>query len=435
MRNKMKKVLLITYYFPPRQSIASIRLRGLAKYLPENGWEPVILTAELPGDPDPGFKVVQTSYRGNVTEVIKKRVGLKPDKRIEQQVWMPVSFRGKKNSYLQRIKNFVEGIIVYPDNQKYWYSSAIESGSKVLKEQEFDAILSSSRPETCHLIAAKLVEQFKLPWVADLRDLWTQSYYRPDAPFRKYFEQKLEIRTLSLADALITVSGPLSEKLETLHSGKKVLTIPNGFDPDDVWESPLTSKFSITYTGGLFEGRRDPLPLFKALRILIEENKVDPRRLQIRFFGRPQHWLDKEIKDNGLENIVFQFGIIPRETALAKQRESQLLMVLNWNDPREEGVYTGKIFEYLAAKRPIIAVGEPGGIVSALLEKTGVGYCASDADRLKEILLGYYKEYSETGKVSYHGKEEVYEYSHKEMAKKFSEVLDNVSAGGMRAGN
>jgi len=264
-----KRVLIITYYFPPRPSVASLRLKGLAKYLPEFGWKPVILTAALPVEPDPRFKVIQTPYPGDVSHRFKKRLHLQPDKGFQEQVGVPLAIRGVKGSLTSKVITFIKGIIAYPDEQKAWLPFAVDSGHELLHKEKFDAILSSSGPVTCHLIAKELKRKHKVPWIADLRDLWTQNHYYPYGIIRKWFERRLELKTLNEADALVTVSEPLAKDLGLLHHKKLVCAIPNGFDPDEMGSAPLTKEFTITYTGQLYQGKQDPSLLLRALAELI----------------------------------------------------------------------------------------------------------------------------------------------------------------------
>ncbi|MBC7220190.1 glycosyltransferase [Candidatus Bipolaricaulota bacterium] len=428
----MRKVLLITYYFPPRPGVASLRLRGVAKYLPEYGWEPVILTAALPGEPEPRFNVVQTSYPGDVTARWKKKLGLAPDNGFQKQIGIPRALRESRASFTSKVINCTKAIIVYPDEQKSWYPFAVSAGHDLLKRERFDALLSSSGPVTCHLIARELKRRHGIPWVADLRDLWTQNHYYPYGLLRRLFERRLELKTLELADVLVTVSGPLAEELQSLHRNKRVLAITNGFDPDEVASVPLTKEFTITYTGQLYEGNRDPALLFQAVHELVADGTIDPLDIRIRFYGEAPYWLEQQVGHYQLGEIVSLHHTVPRDVALTKQRESQVLLLLNRDDPRERGVYTGKIFEYLAAKRPILALGGPGGVVAQLLKETGAGVHVNLYDHLKAFLSSWYQEYKTEGEVRYKGQwEAVHKYSHREMARRFAYLLDEITGGGL----
>jgi len=422
----MKKVLVITCYFPPREAIGSVRLRGLAKYLPEFGWEPIILTPIPPGPLKSKFKIIHTPHQ-DVISALKEKLHMNPERVVEEQVRVlrPIS---KQKAYVTRkVINFTKNIIAYPDEYKGWHSIATKAIMPTLRNEKIDALISSSDPVTPHIIAKDLKIKYKIPWVADLRDLWTQSPYYQFGFIRKWFERKLEIRTLNHADALVTVSKPIAEELGSLHKEKRVHVITNGFDPEEIKELSLTKEFTITYTGHLHHGKRDPYKFFQAIREIADEQILDSDLVKIRFFGPYVYWLDKEIRKFGLEQMVSQHGKVLREVALVKQRESQILLLLNWDDPREKGTYTGKLFDYLCAKRPILAFGGPKGVVSELLEETAAGVYAPSISHIKKILAKWFTEYNKTSKVAYKGKKDkVQKYTHLEMARKFAQVLEKV---------
>ncbi|NWF77965.1 MAG: glycosyltransferase, partial [Chloroflexi bacterium] len=271
----MKRVLIIAYYFPPRPAVASLRPLGLAKYLPEFGWEAVILTAALPGKPDPQFQVIETQYRDRLG-FAKRLLKLDSQAPLIAQVKNKLKVRSER-SPLDFALATIGGIIAYPDPQKGWQRFAVEAGWDILRQQNIKAMISTSPPVTSHIIARKLKGEFQIPWVADLRDLWTQNYYYLYGPLRKLIERKLELNTLSLADALVTISQPAADDLRSLHKHKPVHSIPNGFDPTEVNTAPakLTDKFTITYTGNLYPGKQSPELLFAALHDLISERKID----------------------------------------------------------------------------------------------------------------------------------------------------------------
>ena len=161
---------------------------------------------------------------------------------------------------------------------------------------------------------------------------------------------------------------------------------------------------------------------------MISEGRLDRRAVKVRFYGATEYWLEKEIRRFGLEDVVSLNPRVPRKIALEKQRESQILLLLNWDDPGEIGVYTGKVFEYLAARRPILAVGGPRGVVTELLEETGAGVHALGYEQLKHILLEFWEQYTTHGYVPYRGSEErIAKYSHREMARRFAELLDSLT--------
>jgi glycosyltransferase involved in cell wall biosynthesis len=423
----MKRVLVITYYFPPRPAVASLRPLGLAKYLPEFGWEAVILTAALPGKPDPHFEVIETQYH-DCLGFGKRLLKLDSQSPLIAQVKNKLKTRSEK-SPLDFILAAIGGVIAYPDPQKGWQRFAVEAGKDILQQENIKAMISSSPPVTSHIIAERLEDKFKIPWVADFRDLWTQNYYYLYGPLRRVIERRLELNTLSTADALVAVSQPWADDLHSLHRRKPAHSIPNGFDPAEVNTAPakLTDKFTISYTGNLYPGKQSPAPLFAALRDLVTGASMEASDMEVRFYGPEAGWIDKQAEHYGLTGVVRQFGMVPREIALNKQRESQLLLLLKWSGGQQRGLYTAKIFEYLAARRPVIAVGGFPDVVDQLLDETKAGVSGQTGEEIKALLVQLYREYKLTGAVSYAGDAtEINKYSYREMAKRYAAILDSL---------
>lgn len=408
------KVLVI--YYKQDSIVSTLRLGGLIKYLPEFGWEPIILTNK-PSPELSKFKVITVPYDDDYIKRLPKILR---------------NIKNHSNILLKIIKFTWMAIFLYPDAVKYWYKPALDGVSDLLENEGIDAVISSFPPVTPHLIAKNIHENYGIPWIADLRDLWTQySYYvyRFMIP-RYYLEKRLELDTLSKADFLTIVSEPLAEKIKELHKNSNIRVIPNGFDPENVNPGrTLTKKFSITYAGGLWSGRRDPRILFETIKQLKLENKIDVNDFEINFFGPDEDgvWLQNFIKGHNLEGVVKFHGLIPRKEVIKKEWESQLLLLLLWDNPDEKGVYTGKVFEYLAAKRPILALGYVGGVVDDLLKQTNAGVCLNQIDEIKEEIMRAYSEFKASGSVCYKGiSEEVEKYSHKEMAKEFANIFNVV---------
>ncbi len=429
----MKRVLIITYHFPPRPVVASLRPRGLTKYLPEFGWQAVILTAALPGRPDPQFEVVETPRRESLPLRLGRRLfGLDSDQTLMMQIaHLKRKLRIKsERSPLDMLLAAVGEVTAYPDPEKGWRPYALEAGHDLLCQRNIQAIISTSPPVTTHIVARELKKRWGIPWLADFRDLWTQNYYYPYSPLRRKIERRLELKTLAPADALVAVSQPSAANLGSLHKQKQVHSIPNGFDPVEANPTPgkLTDKFTITYTGTIYTGKQSPEPLFAALRDLVSEGSMQADDIEVRFFGAEAGWVDRQAERYGLKSIVRQFGIVPREVALKTQRESQVLLLLKWNDHRHRGPSSAKIFEYLAASRPILAVGGFPAVVDDLLEETGVGVSGQTWLDVKHLLRQMYQEYRSTGAVPYAGDEaRIDRYSHREMARKFASILDSIT--------
>ena len=421
----MRKVLIIAYAFPPRPGIGSVRPYGLAKYLPRYGWEPIILTAKLPGKPPEDIRVIETDYR-DIINTIKSGVSLRPQNRVHGQLGVNVSKGGKSVTWKRMVIKNIKDVILFPDNTRGWYSYAIDSASQLMQSEEIGVIISTSPPPISHIIANKLKRKYRIKWIADFRDPWSQKAVMHRSALIKYFDKLLEVITISSADQLVSVTKPYVDKTKKLHPGKTVHCITNGFDDERMQEdqAKLTEKFTITHTGNLYNGRRDPSILFSAVSELIKENKIDRNFVSIRFYDAQEDWLKIKINKYALTDVVKLYWKIPYEEALARQKESQLLLVIRWDNNYETGNMPAKIFEYLKAKRPIIGIGNYGGIVNDILEDTNAGKFAENSTQMKKHLMDYYNEFLKHGKINCLSNNNIKKYTHNIMAKKYSELLD-----------
>jgi hypothetical protein len=416
----MKNVLIIAHLFH-----ASPRIPGLAKYLPKFGWQPIILTVPLGENPSSHFgppddfrknnKVIETG--GYISSYGKKHLTSKKYSKIR-----PI---------LKFLYRYYREIAQYPDSEIGWKPFAIEAAQALFEHENIDAMISCSSPVTVHIIARELKNDHDVPWIADFRDLWTQNHNYQYSSLRKMCEGRLEIKTLAPADALVTVSPLWTGKLQTLHKGKEAYTITNGFDQEKMsnGRTKLTSKFTITYTGQIYKENQDPSKILVVLKDLLSQRAIDPKEIEVRFYGPVDEQLSAQIEELGLSQIVKQLDVVSREASLEKQRESQVLLLFDWEDPAEKGVIPGKIFEYFAALRPILATGGfSGNVVEMLLNKTGAGKHCMTVEDIKRNLLTLYSEYKTKGVVAYSGDvEKIKKYSYLEMARKFAEILDHLT--------
>ena len=430
----MKKALIISHSFPPYNVIGAQRPYNLAKYFPKFGWEPIVLTVKRPGKPPDGIKIIQSDYKDN--SMIKAKFGFSPEWSMHKQLDTDFSKNGNYSTLKKNIIRLFRDIITFPDDRKRWYNSAVKAASKFLDKEKVDAIVSTSPPIISHLIANKLKKRYQIPWIADMRDPWSLKYIDNRFGLLRYIDRHLEIKTLSEADALVSVTIPYVEMIRTHHKDKKMFCITNGFDPDDFNKTPskLTDKFTITYTGTLYEGKRDPSLLFQALIMLINEKKIDRNLIEIRFYDQKQRWLIEAIKKNNLEGVVTVYDRISRDEVLERQRESQLLLLIRWKTNNEGGDCPAKIYEYIGSKRPIIAIGGYGGIIKDLLDTTNAGKFADNVETLKDNLFEYYLEYLKCGKVVCQSNEKIKNYSYVSVAHKYSDILNRLVSGNMRKG-
>lgn len=430
----MKKVLMVLHAYPPCGAVGALRNSKFAKYLPGYGWDPIVITRQWYGEPFPlqeprGIKVIRTEYRDRLKIFRKKGAAAVPGAAIAA-----ASGAGANSGLKSRIKEsaafLIKEILTYPDEHVGWIEPALKAARIAIREENPAAIFSSSPPVTSHLIASSLKKEFGLPWVADFRDLWTQNHYISHTFIRRIIEKKLETSVLKDTDLMTTISVPLAGKLRQLHC-VPVEVITNGFDPDDYAAAPVPEKrFTITYTGEIYKGKRDPSLFFSALQELSREKIIDPQWFCARFYGPDKSDLAPIIEHYGVQDLVSCPGQVGYQEAVRAQQESSALLQLNWRAPEEKGVYTGKLFEYLGAMRPILAIPENGGVIDDLLADTGAGVVADTKDEIKEIIKKWYLSFKKNGYLSYSGiKEKINKYTRQAAAKNLAAALDRLAAG------
>ncbi len=361
-------------------------------------------------------------------------------------------------------------IFAYPDGMKYWHEPAFEAASKIVEEGEIDAIISSSWPITCHTIAKDISDKYNIPWIADLRDLWNLNPYVSHTFIRDYFEKRLELKTFENTDVLTTTTDLAAKTLATLHPNNRIVPILSGYDEDDFKflesvlnedqgnglensskkdgsldydasnvesssekngslnhdASNVSAKLKLIYAGSLYGGKRDPTILFKAIRQLEDESKLDSSNISIEFYGDSGN-LEEIARKYSLLDIVNIGGKIPHEEVLKKQLNSDVLLLISWNNEKEKMFIPGKIYEYFALRKPVLSIGYKEGSLKDLIEDTNVGYHVSDLESAKEVLLDIYNEFLESGKVEYKSEVNIDDYSMLAMASKFADLLNDLA--------
>ena len=455
----MKKVILIAFYFNQVNEIASKRLRALAKYLPQFGWEPIVIVPDLGFIPkendDLNCRIIYTEYEDMFSHFSNKFKKSKSsdfndfndsdDFKESKDSKDPIEFNDDKlkdstsysNPIASRAISIAGEVFAYPDGMKYWHESAFKEASKIMDDEEIDAIISSSWPITCHTIANDLKEKQNIPWIADLRDLWNLNPYVSHTFIRNYFEKRLELKTFENVDALTTTTDLAAETLSTLHPMSRIVPILSGYDKDDFkfleelvskkddLSSDSPEKLKFIYAGSLYGGKRDPTYLFEAIRQLEDENKLDLSKISIEFYG-DSTGLEDIANRYGLLDIVHIGGKIAHDEVLKKQLNSDVLLLISWDNEKEKMFIPGKIYEYFALKKPVLSIGYNEGSLKDLIEETKVGYHVSSLESTKEALLDIYNEFVEKGTVELNADMNIEDYSMENMAKKFADLLNEL---------
>lgn len=420
---------------------ASPRIPGLVSALPEHGWEAVIITTpleanapEILGFPE-GFldkaRVIQAPYRGDIFWMWRglfRLLGFDMKESLTEQIKNRAGVRDKR-SFVDELMRAYQTLFAYPDTERTWRIPGLRVARQAAQSKSFDAILSSSPFPTSHRIANRLQHETGLPWIADFRDTWTDNPTYSFPSLRKRLECRLERRTLASASALITVSDDYAEQLRRTHR-RDVAVVPNGYTFHAAnGSSPLSKRFRVTYTGTIYTEKQDPEKFLQALAQLNAEGEIDLKDVEVCFFGRRDNWLNSRIAAHGLANVVFQRGSVSRLDAVAEQRKSQLLLFLNWEDSENKGLSHLKLYEYLAAGRPILATGGHGDdSVQQILAHTNTGYFAPTIADIKLALSTAYRQYRDDGRVAYRGRADaISEYSYEGRARLLAQCLDAAS--------
>ena len=361
----MKKVILIAFYFNQVNEIASKRLRALARYLPKFGWEPIVIVPDLGFIPkendDLNCRIIFTEYEDMFSHFSNKfnlsqssNNGIDNENHVFNSDFEDENAKDKlrdstsySNPLASKAVSIAGEVFAYPDGMKYWYESAFGEASKIIEEEEVGAIISSSWPITCHTIAKDLRDRYDIFWIADLRDLWNLNPYVSHSFIRNYFERRLELKTFENADVLTTTTDLASKTLATLHPNNKIVTILSGYDEedlkflgdgfgesdgeDDLESSQKEDKLKFIYAGSLYGGKRDPTILFKAIRQLEDENRLDSSKLSLDFYGDSTN-LEEIAGKFDLLSILNIGGKIAHEEVLKKQLDSDVLLLISWND-------------------------------------------------------------------------------------------------------
>lgn len=365
------RILIVTTFFPPLNAIASLRPYSWAKYWTLAGHNVEVLTVLHDANtavalrlPNPGFRVYEVPLPKFVERLKRGYQGKEPQQTSDKKGLLTVLKKGVVSifNYLRHNKGVFNACRM-PDFTDLWIRPAIHA---MHDKGNWDLVVSTAGPYSVHVVAAHLKKTGRAQrWIADYRDTWSDNYVFPGLfPFN-YIEKVLEKKLMQHADVITTVSAPFAKSLSVRY-GNKVCVSENGFDSDDLDHLPVQSvfpddgKFRIVHTGSIYLGKRDPRPLFEAIRKISQESSHILDRLEVVFVGLRQANLDELIHNYQVEPWVKSVGFVPREDALRMQRDAHQLLFLPWNDSSVDGVMTGKIYEYLFSGTPIMAVGGNG---------------------------------------------------------------------------
>jgi glycosyltransferase involved in cell wall biosynthesis len=420
------KVLIITYYWPPAGGSGVQRWLKFVKYLHAFGIEPVIFTAD-------NANYVKEDI--SLLREVPKNIEI-----LKLPIWEPTDlFFWKKNKQQKNgisnlssggLLTFIRGNFCIPDPKIFWVQPAVNYLQKYLDKNKIDVIISTGPPHSMHLIAQKLHHENDVKWLADFRDPWSGLYYNKDfkqGSCAKNKNKKLEESVLKNADCILTVSTTLQQEFSKI--AKRVEVITNGFD-DEVSASKkgiLDANFSISYIG-LLPKQSNPKLLFKVLKELCQDNLGFKNDLQINFIGDISEEVKTEIVTNNLTQNTRFLGYVSHQKAIAYQKKSQVLLLLIPNVENNKGILTGKVFEYLTAKRPILAIGPEEGDLATILVEINAGVVINfDAEEtLKLQIIELYGKFKQGELIA--NTTNIQKYHRKELTKNLADLLKSLNS-------
>lgn len=428
-----RKVLIVTYYWPPAGGPGVQRWLKFAEYLPEYGIEPIIYTPK-----NPSYPMIDNS----LLEKLPK--GLKV---IKTPIWEPYRLaeffnpkskdykagrfeKKEKQSLLTRLSVYIRGNFFIPDARKFWVKPSVKFLSNYLKENQIDVLITTGPPHSMHLIGLELKRKYPgLKWIADFRDPWTQISYHSELKLTKNSDKKhkeLEKAVMKTADCVIATSFSDAEDYNRIGAAKTEV-ITNGYESVDfeIEKKIQNQKFRISYSGNL-ESARNPVELWKALKELTDRNDEFRNQLELNFYGILSAEAEETIIENGLSKYLIKHGYVNHSAAVEGIVNSELLLLTNFPDSKSKGIIPGKLFEYLAARNPIIAIGPSDGDVSKILNRTDAGkyFGHSDREGMKIYILEVHGNFK-SGQPKPESKS-IEQFSRKEMTRKLALTIARI---------
>ena len=400
----MKKVLILTYYFPPGSGPGVQRWLKFIKYLPEFGWQPTVVTVKNGSYPNldasliheipPDTRVIRTNTLEPFTlyNILRGRKG----KSIE----VGMSNIKDAKSLFQKVSNYVRANYFIPDARKGWVPYVVSATKKLLAQEHFDCLITTGPPHSTHLAGVEIQKKHKIPWIADFRDPWTTIFYnqflnRTDTA--KLKDQHYESLVTACVDGLVVISDGMKRTFQD--QTLSICTIHNGYDENDFPKQPgdVLSHFNLAYTGN-FKANQDAPVLWRVIKQLISDHDDFSQHFRLCLTGNIAPQIQESLNKEGIMSNVVIEPFVPHLQAVSKMTNSALLLLPIPQSKDSKSILTGKIFEYLASRTPILALGPTDGDAAHLLSicQRSPMLAYQDEELLKRLILdefGFWKQY------------------------------------------
>jgi glycosyltransferase involved in cell wall biosynthesis len=356
-------------------------------------------------------------------------------RKLTGQLGETLDTRPSSQPYQPSLLARLQALLFIPDGRIGWFPWAIRTGKQILKKENPSVIFSSSGPPTAHLIARKLARRNRLPLVIEFRDPWVNYQYLPASTrFHRWLAEKMEAQCVRQADRVICVTSLMTDEMRLRYPEEppgKFLTITNGFDPTDFDPeiAPTSEYFLIRHMGTLHSGRT-ALPFLKGLFLALEREEQLHKNLKVEFVGSMDRWnesaFDTFVEKHDLETLISRRSFVPHHQAIQMMQKAQVQLLIMGRGIRIEQIYPAKLFEYLGARRPILAVAPPG-VTADLVRELGAGTVGDrdDPQSVADAILTLYKSF-QNGNLSEYAPDDLEPFTRQYQARQLADVLDNV---------
>jgi hypothetical protein len=430
----MKKILIVSYLFAPENAIGAIRPTKIAKYLSKKAYDITVITTSNKQKYDSIFekdlleinKIIELDHSDKYK---KKFIKKNPESDLLR------SSKEKHNKIkFQELRFFKRQLLLFLKSKDFFDQFKNLVKKKEIDISTYDYLYTTYGPVSSTLIGLWLKRKYpQLKWINDFRDPMVV----PDTPFFfKNYYKWLQQKSCKKADCIVTISNGCLTQITGDKFREKAFVLTNGFDKEDLSQISDTlhkQKFNFVYTGSLYEGKRDLSTLFEVLKDLINKGKVDIKDIEFNYAGSDFEALEKQAMKFELESIIINHGLLPRNKSIQLQKESIFLVLATWNSDTEEGVLTGKFFEYMLMDKPIIALingNKADSETKTIINKACIGIAyeqknhSTDYFQLSSYILGQYDYYKQNNSIYYQpNKEEIEKYNYGNIVDKFESIF------------
>ena len=397
----MKKVLVITYYWPPAGGPGVQRWLKFCTYLPKYGISPIVFAPK-----NPEYPIIDNTLineLSNDIQIIKYPI-FEPyklaslfNKKVSNTISKGVIPEASKQSFIQKLMLWVRGNLFIPDARKFWVKPSVNFLEKEISKLQVDTIITTGPPHSVHLIGKLLKQKLGVKWFADFRDPWTSIGYHKDLKLTRWAQKrhlKLESQVLKNADEILVTSYATEKEFLSL-TNQPIHVLTNGYDKQNYnIDCRLDDKFTLAHIGSLLT-ERNPIVLWKVLSELLKENVEFKSFFELKLAGVISKEVIQSLEKFDLLQYTNQLGYLTHQQAIIEQKSSQVLLIIEIDSEHTKQIIPGKVFESLAANRPIIGLGPQESDFFNIIKQTQTGkvFCYNEAIDLKKHILDLFDNF------------------------------------------